>query len=68
MEFDGHLFKIFLLGGICEFCGSILVLKAYQETLYVNLNQGICQATLTFSGVFVTLVSYCIYRERVTWP
>lgn len=63
--FNTKIFMCMLLGGICEFLGSILVLYSYRSALTANINQGICSAFLSSQCITVTFASYYLYKERV---
>mmetsp|Transcript_11756 Transcript_11756/g.8193 ORF Transcript_11756/g.8193 Transcript_11756/m.8193 type:complete len:211 (+) Transcript_11756:165-797(+) len=67
LVFNSHLFKILLIGGICEFIGSTLVIFSYKAALKANINQGICAALVTVNGMLVTVLSFIFYREKVTF-
>ena len=63
--FNAKIFNLLLLGGVCEFLGSTLMLFSYRSALAANINQGICSSMLSITSITVTIASYYIYRERV---
>ena len=65
LVFDSKIFKILLFGGVCEFAGSTMVLCSYRSALLAGINQGLCSSILSCNGIFASIASYLIYRERI---
>ena len=53
-------------GGMFEFIGSVMVLLSFQKALEVGMNQGISNSMITVSGVIIVVMSYILYRERIS--
>ena len=51
--------------GFLEFCGSSFLLLALKIALDNNMNQGISTAMMTLAGLMITLLSWCIYGEKL---
>ena len=54
-----------MTGSLTEFCGSIMYIKSLSEARAANINLGISPSITTLFTVFVTGISFALFRERV---
>jgi|JI9StandDraft_2_1071091.scaffolds.fasta_scaffold137260_1 drug/metabolite transporter (DMT)-like permease len=66
--FNPRIFFLLLLGGILEFCGSILIMLAFSEALIAEVNQGAIGAIMPASAVILLIMSFILYKENITFP
>ena len=64
-RFRKTLLCIFIVRGFLEFCGSSFLLLTMKIALDNNMNQGISTAMMTLAGLMITLLSWCIYGEKL---
>ena len=57
-----------MVRGAFEFAGSFLLLLTLKIALDNFMNQGISTSMMSLAGLMVTLLSWCIYKEKLTWP
>lgn len=55
-----------MFGGFSEFIVSISVIMAFSAAQKENINQGIGSCIMILNGVFITVLSYCFFRETVS--
>ena len=53
-------------GGVSEFVVSIAVIMSFSAAQKANINQGISSSVMVLNSVIVTILSYCIWREKVS--
>ena len=56
-----------MLRGLLEFAGSLIYLYSLRLALHYAVNQGICSAMITLAGLMITIMSWLIYDERVSY-
>lgn len=54
-----------VIGGVVEFCGSLLVLYSFSQALEANMNQGVSNSLMSVSGVIIVVMSYILYKEHL---
>ncbi len=59
---------VFMIRGALEFSGSSFLLLALKIALDNNMNQGLSTSMMTLAGLMITLMSWCIYGEKLNWP
>ena len=62
------LLAVMMVRGLFEFAGSFLLLLSLKIALDNSMNQGISTSMMSLAGLMVTLLSWCIYKEKLTWP
>ena len=55
-----------MAGGVCEFMISLFVILTFNAALKANINQGIGTCMLTLNAIIVSILSYFIFREKIT--
>ena len=68
---NGYIFSktqlfMLMLGGCCEFLISLFVILCFSASLKANINQGIGTSILTLNAVIVSIMSYWIFKEKIT--
>lgn len=58
------LFKI-ILGGFLEFAGAQAAVISFNGTLAAGMNGGICGALIALNTVYVLVVAYCMFGEKL---
>jgi drug/metabolite transporter (DMT)-like permease len=58
------LFKI-ILGGFLEFVGAQAAVISFNGTLAAGMNGGICGAIIALNTVYVLIVAYCMFGEKL---
>ena len=56
---------VIALRGVFEFIGSTLLLLAFKIALDNSMNQGISSCMMCLAGLMITLMSWCIYGEKL---
>lgn len=67
-RFRKRIMLVFMLRGLLEFSGSSFLLLALKIALENDINQGLSISMMTMAGLMITLMSWCFYNERLTWP
>ena len=67
-EFKTKIFVVILLRGVLEFTGSMLYLVSLKIALDSGVNQGICSSMITIAGLFIAIISYFAYGEKLNFP
>lgn len=57
---------VLIAGGICEFLISLFIILAFSAALKANINQGIGTSLITLNAIFASILSYCLFREKIT--
>jgi len=60
------MFWLIVLGGVSEFCVSLLVILSYFSAIKSNTNQGIGSAMISLNSVLVAILSWIFYGESLS--
>lgn len=66
--FKWKLLAILMIRGALEFAGSLLYVFSLNVALENGVNQGISSSFITLAGVFITVMSYFAYGEKISLP
>lgn len=64
-EFHSKILIYLFLGGFLEFAGCQMMMVSFNLGQKAHLNDGITSALILFGGVFVLILSYFLYHERI---
>eukprot|EP00347_Sterkiella_histriomuscorum_P004137 403361614 len=59
------LFLCLFIGGSVEYFGNQSLILSFKYALYAGFNQGICSAMVSTNTVYVALMSFIIFREKL---
>lgn len=68
VNFNGKVLGSLVIGGMFEFCGSVLILLAFSNALVAEMNQGAINAMVALAGVIIVVMSFILYKESVNFP
>lgn len=53
------------LGGVAEFGTSLFSILAFNQASQGGINAGTAGVLIPLSGIFVSLASYCLFKEKL---